>query len=74
MTQSNTAAAASSNATSYNGNPARAAALAARKSFTADAHLKTVRKSGSRKDKDRHAIGCTSIHIETQGCLLTIYD
>jgi len=45
----------------------RDAANAATKHMTQDAHLKIVRKTGSRKNKMQHAVGCQYIHIEAKG-------
>jgi len=48
------------------------AANAATKHMTQDAHLKIVRKTGSRKNKKHHAVGCKYIHIEAKGGQLTV--
>jgi len=37
-----------------------------------DAHLKIIRKTGSRKNKKQHAVGCEYIHIEAKGGQLTV--
>jgi seryl-tRNA(Sec) selenium transferase len=42
----------------------RDAADAATKHMTHDAHLKIVRKTGSRRNKKQHAVGCEYIHID----------
>jgi hypothetical protein len=44
---------------------------AATKRMTQDAKLKIVRKTGSRKNKKQHAVGCECIHIEPIGGQLT---
>jgi len=48
------------------------AADAASKHMTQDADLKIVRKTGSRRSKKQHAVGCEYIHIDTIGCQLTV--
>jgi len=48
------------------------AANAATKHMTQDAHLKIVRKTGSRKNKKQHAFGCDYIHFEVKGGELTV--
>jgi len=50
----------------------RDAANAATIHMTQDAHLKIVRKTGSRKNKKQHAVGCECIHIEAIGSQLTV--
>ena len=50
----------------------RDAANAATKHITQDGHLKIVRKTGSRKDKKQHAVGCKCIHIEAMGGQLPV--
>jgi len=50
----------------------RDAANAATKHMTQDAHFKIVRKSGSRKNKRQHAVGCEYIHIEAKGGQLSV--
>jgi len=50
----------------------RDAADAATKQMTQDAHLKIVRKTGSRGNEMQHAVGCEYIPIDTIGCLLTV--
>jgi len=45
----------------------RDAANAATRHMTQDAHLKIVRKTGSRKNKKQHVVGCEYIHIEANG-------
>jgi len=50
----------------------RDAANAATKHMTQDAHLNIVRKTGSRKSKQQHAVGCEYIRIETEGGQLTV--
>jgi len=42
----------------------RDAADVATKHMTQDAHLKIVRKTGSRRKKNRNAVGCEYIHID----------
>jgi hypothetical protein len=49
------------------------AANVATKHMTQDPHLKIVRKTGSSKNKDRHAVGCEYIIIEANGGQLTVY-
>jgi len=51
----------------------RDAANAATKQITQAAHLKIVRKTGSRKNKKQHAVGCECIHIEAIGGEFTVY-
>jgi len=46
-------------------------ANAATKHMTHDAHLKIIRKTGSRNNKTQHAVGCENIHIEVKGSQLT---
>jgi len=51
----------------------RDAANAATKYMTQDAHtIKIVRKTGSRKNNKKHAVGCECIHIEAIGGQLTV--
>jgi hypothetical protein len=50
----------------------RYAADAATKHMTQDAHLKIVRKTGSRRNKKQHALGCEYIHINAIGGQLTV--
>jgi hypothetical protein len=50
----------------------RDAANAATKHMTQDAHLKIVRKTGSRRNKKQHAVGCEYIHIEAKGGQLSV--
>jgi len=50
----------------------RDAANAATKHMTQDAHLNIVRKTGSRRNKKQHAVGCEYIHIDALGGQLTI--
>jgi len=50
----------------------RDAADAATKHMTQDAHLKIVRKTGSRRNKKQHAVGCEYIHIDAIGVQLTV--
>jgi len=50
----------------------RDAANAAIKHMTQDAHLKIVRKTGSSKNTMQHTVGCEYIHIEANGCQLTV--
>jgi len=50
----------------------RDAANAATKNMTQDAHLNIVCKTGSRKNKKQHAVGCECIHIEAIGGQLTV--
>jgi len=48
------------------------AADAATKYMTQDAHLKIVCKTGSRRNKKHHAVGCEYIHIDAIGGQLTV--
>jgi len=48
------------------------AANAATKHMTQDAHLEIVHKTGSRKNKKQHAVGCEYIHIEGTRSQLTV--
>jgi len=48
------------------------AAKAATKHMTQDAQLKIVRKTGSRKNKKQHAVGCKCIHVEAISSQLTV--
>ena len=50
----------------------RDATNAATKHMTQDAHLKIVHKTGSHNNKKQHAVGCDYIHIEVNGCQLTV--
>jgi len=50
----------------------RDAANAATNHMTQDAHLKIVRKAGSRNNEQQHAVGCESIHIEAISGQLTV--
>jgi len=50
----------------------RDAANAATKYMTQDAHLKIVRKTGSRKNQKQHAVGCECIRIEAIGGQLDV--
>jgi hypothetical protein len=50
----------------------RDAANAATKQMTQDAHLKIVRKTGSRKIKKQHAVECEYVHIEANGSQLMV--
>jgi hypothetical protein len=50
----------------------RDAADAATKHMTQDAHLKIVRKTGSRRNKNQHAVGCEYIHIDAISSQLTV--
>jgi len=50
----------------------RDAANAATKHMTQDAHLTIVCKTGSRKNKKQHAVGCEYIHIKVNGSQLTV--
>jgi hypothetical protein len=45
---------------------------AATKHMTQDAHLKTVRMTGSNKNKKQHAVGCEYIHMEANSGQLTM--
>jgi len=45
----------------------RDAADATTKHMTQDAHLKIIRKTGSRRNKKQHAVGCEYIHIDAIG-------
>jgi hypothetical protein len=40
--------------------------------MTQDVHLKIVRKTGTSKNKEQHAVGGNSIHIEAMGGQLTV--
>jgi len=51
----------------------RDAADAATKHMTQDAHLKIVRKTGSRRNKKQHAVGCEYIHIDAINGQLAVY-
>jgi len=48
------------------------AADAATKHMTQDGHLKIVCKTGSRRNKKQHAVGCEYIHIDAIGGQLTV--
>jgi len=50
----------------------RDTANAATKRMTQHAHLKIVRKTGSRNNKKQHAVECEYIHIEAQSGQLTV--
>jgi len=50
----------------------RDAAGAATKQMTQDAHLKIVRKTGSRRNKRQYAVGCEYIHIDPISSPLTV--
>jgi len=50
----------------------RDAANAASKHMTQDGHLKIVCKTGSRRNKKQHAVGCEYIHIDAIGSQLTV--
>jgi hypothetical protein len=50
----------------------RDAADADTKHMTQDAHLKIVRKTGSRRNKKQHVVGCEYIHIDAIGGQSTI--
>jgi hypothetical protein len=50
----------------------RDAADAATKHMTQDAHLKIVRKTGSRRNKKQHAVGYGYIHIDAISGQLTV--
>jgi seryl-tRNA(Sec) selenium transferase len=50
----------------------RDATNAATKHMTQDAHLKIVRKTGSRQNKKQHAVGCECICIDAIGSQLTV--
>jgi hypothetical protein len=50
----------------------RDAADAATKHMTQDAHLKIVRKTGSRRNKKQHAVECQYIHIDAISSQLTV--
>jgi len=45
---------------------------AATKHMTKDANLKIVRKTGSKRNKEQHAVGCEYIHIDAIGGQLTV--
>jgi hypothetical protein len=40
--------------------------------MTQDAHLKSFRETGSRKNKKQHAVGCEYIHIDAISGQLTL--
>jgi len=40
--------------------------------MTQDAHLKIVRKTGSRRNKKQHVVGCDYIHIDAIGGQLAV--
>jgi hypothetical protein len=48
------------------------AAYAATNLMTQNAHLKTVRKTGSRRNMTQYAVGCGYIHIDAIGGQLTV--
>jgi len=50
----------------------RDAANAATKHMTQDAHLNILHKTGSRKNKKQHGVGCEYIHIEAKSGQLTV--
>jgi len=50
----------------------RDAADGATKNMSQDAHLKIVRKTGSRRNKQQHAVECDYIHIDAIGGQLTV--
>jgi hypothetical protein len=50
----------------------RDAANVATKHMTQDPHLKIVRKTGSSKNKQQHAVGCEYILIVANGGQLTV--
>jgi hypothetical protein len=50
----------------------RHAANAATNHMTQNAHLKIIRKTGSRKNKKQHAVGCEGIHIKAIAGKLTV--
>jgi hypothetical protein len=50
----------------------RDATDAATKHMTQEAHLKIVRKPGSRRNKKQHAVGCEYIHIDAISGQLTV--
>jgi len=50
----------------------RDTADAATKHMTQDAYLKIVRKTGSRRNKKQHVVGCEYIDIYAIGGLLTV--
>jgi len=50
----------------------RDAADPATKHMTQDAHSKIVRKTGSRRNKKHHVVGCEYIHIDAVGGQLTV--
>jgi len=50
----------------------RDGADAATKHMTQDAHLQIVRKTGSRRNKKPHAVGCEYIHIAAIGGQLIV--
>ena len=50
----------------------RDAADAATKHMTQDAHLKIVRKTGSRRNKLQYAVGCEYLHIDAIGGQLAV--
>jgi len=51
----------------------RDAANAAIKHMTQDAHSKIICKTGSRKNKKQHWVGCEYIHIDANGGSLTLF-
>jgi len=50
----------------------RDAANAATKHKTQDSHVKIIHKTGSRKNKNQHSVGCEYIHIEAKGGQLAV--
>jgi len=50
----------------------RDAGDAATKHMTQDAHLQIVRKTGSRRNKKQHVVGCEYIHIDAIGGQLAV--
>jgi hypothetical protein len=50
----------------------RDAGNAATKHITHNAYLKTVRKTGSSKIKQQHAVECEYIHMKANGSQLTV--
>jgi len=50
----------------------RDAANVSTKHMTQDAHLQIVRKTGGRKYKKQHPVGCEYIHIKAKGSQLTV--
>jgi hypothetical protein len=50
----------------------RDAAYVATKHMTHDVHLNIVRRTGSRRNKKQHAMGCDYTHIDAFGGQLTV--